>query len=322
MKKIFLLSIMITLLASCIEREKTITETVYVVNSKTANVRSEPSLKAGIISKLHRNDTIRGEVQGKWLQISDSAAAKFVFLSNLEARQIHYRVNVFEGNKTQQAIDHFLLDVLTIKKATFWIALIGFPLLAFILIVSVSFPFEKKIAIKHLGNDESAVNLLPLLVGIMMAIVSVIMFFYYIPSIIAITNISFLPLGKGPIDWGITIIAYLLAISFIYNLISGIVKYGFTDGILRFVLVVISSLTTACAAFILSWTFIVIAILVIALGLLAIILGGMKSQGKKEEGKRDIYKEAAVRWEKQRNAEIKKNAEREFFERNQRKYRE
>lgn len=320
-KSFFPLLILLLLLNSCADRYVSQKETYYLVTAENSNLYESQSTKSRVVVRLELNEKLKGEIEGDWLFVSDSAKQGYVRMINLTAKEEYVKVNVFEGNELQTFIDDILYNKLKISEWTFWASLLFFPLMAIVFYIFISNKLEAKFVKEEKGDLDTAVNVTPIYIAIIVSFQSVLFYFYYVESILYITNPSWLPLEGDMVQWLWTISFYLIGLTLLSDLFSGIKNYGISNGLVRFVLGLITVVFTAAASFILSWTFIAIAIIILIFGVIALIASGFGGSQQPKSDKRDIYKETSEKWAKQRAEEERKNAEREFFERSQKQYR-
>ncbi len=322
MKKLLLPIIIIIFLSACAKREVSQKETYYIVKNQNTDLFKSPSTQSQVVKRLEINVKLTGVVQDNWLYVNDSLNTGYIRMVNLALKEEYIKVNVFQGNELQLAIDSFLYNKIKITEWTFWILLIVLPLLAILSVFFISSSLEAKFVKEINGDLRTAFNVTPIYIAILVTLQSVLLYFYYVESIKYITQPSWLPLEGDWIQWAWTISFYLFGLILLSDLISGFKNYGFSNGLLRFVLGLITVVLTAAAVFILSWTLIAIAILILIVGLIALIAGGLGSTDQNKSSKPDKFKNLTDKIAKQREEEIKKNAEREFFERSQKQYRD
>jgi len=278
--KQFLIAVIVILVIVWVWNEKSINpeyinqaDTVFIVKSKTLNIRKAGSSNSKIIGKLNRNDSIRGIVTDKWLNINGTDSCGYVATDNLNMQIMKSRKSIYAGNDLQMQIKSFITSYISLKKWYIWVAII------LLLIISVSanvllHKLETKIFKWRYKYNHERINWFPYLAGFLFVLLGIVSVFFQHKSIIAVSSFSLFPFDKGWVAWYWAIIIWIIGIAFIYSTINGFFHYGFGLGLLRFAGELITALLTILTLYLFS---IVLSILAILGILLYIIFVGFNS---------------------------------------------
>lgn len=269
--KRFIIVVVIVLVIVWVWNEKSINpeyitrvDTVYVFKGTKLNIRKEASANAKIIGILENNDTIKGVLFDKWLQLNGIDTCGYVFANNLEQIAIKTKQSVYAANEKQTQIKSLVDQYITLKHWYIWAAIV----LLFVLSISATILLHKlevKIFKWRYNFNKERINWFPYFAGFLFSLLGIISVLFQYKSIIAISEFSFLPFGKGWVAWFWAIDLGLVLLLFLYSTINGIYQYGIGLGFLRFTGELITGIITSLFLYLFSIAFAVLAILGIIL---------------------------------------------------------
>ena len=277
-------------------------DTVYVVKANTTNIRKEPTTKSKIIGKAEKNDTIMGIVTNRWLNINGSDTVGYVFAYNLEQIIIKSKQSVYAGNERQLQIKMFIDKYITLKHWYIWATIVTLFILAVkanVLLHKLEFQIFKW----RYNFNKERINWFPYFAGFLFSLLGILSVFYQYKSIIAVSEFSLLPSGKGWVAWFWAINIGLVVFLFLYSTINGFYQYGIVLGLLRLIGELLTATITALFLYLFSVAFAILAILGI---ILYIVFIGINSKSDFKIPDTTDFFESWRRYEKKQN---------EFFER-------
>ena len=244
------------------KKEKTAEDSAYyLVQQNNLIVRSQPTVKAKVVGKLKKSDTLcfdkavpsKGGKWNEWLKINIKGKTGYVQLKYLEHRTVK-KDNMSEYEK-------FMKENMNLGSWTFWI--ITVLLLIIGLFGTFKFGFiDEKLSIltgNYYGKEVSFFSMICGAAGVSMA---VLMVFWQDTIEYYFGNFTLLPFGYGFITWLVLIIILAVAIAYIKLLIESFLCGSIVHGLLRIIIQTIIGIFTLFSVFVISVAIIVIMIII------------------------------------------------------------